>query len=541
MRLKVSKRMLTAKMKDGQLKAAFVLSADKGDALRPIKEGRLFYPFISADGEFAKFGGIFSVTPTDATNKVTFQDQADYFYSIETPADEEHKLAAETLNLKGSRLSPTYLDIKKIKDIDDTHVYVEGVLNNASDPRLIHLDRTEDTVFGYGQFSMDKVKASHTGDYIYLHMSPHAEDIQKVADEQKSLVDEYMAEPNDVTKNKITKTMRMLSPHAYEIYKNDNGIIYYIASNGQWRCENLYGLRDLDVHDRKRIREFLDKEDITNVDFRKFKEEFHKEHLLDRMSLKTSAPIFIKEVQDKKEDDEKELGALQDFQNKVKPKDWEAVAGIKEGVDLIPHQPYTLQKLKDVKRDLIDEDPGAGKTVIASLDVLQQIAAGRVKRPLIVMPNHLLGQFAGEVKEFTELNPWIISTESIKNWKEGTSEKFIEDASKAPINTVFLTSYPWLIGDRQNVPNGKTVKIKTVEGNEKLTYKTITVYPRAKMLLDALKVDALYLDEVHILANNSHRTRAVATMAGVPIVRGMSGTIMPGNPLDLTGSMGVIH
>jgi len=121
---------------------------------------------------------------------------------------------------------------------------------------------------------------------------------------------------------------------------------------------------------------------------------------------------------------------------------------------------------------LVDADPGAGKALMIICDILQQMKQGKVRRPLVLMPDSLLSQFAQEIRHFSELNPWIISTESIKRWGE-TKElpEFIEDAKRAPRNTVFLTSYTWISLEPEMIPNGEIS-----ESGGKISYKKSKVF-----------------------------------------------------------------
>lgn len=535
-------KLIVAKKED-KLRASFILKSYEGSTFKPLKSGKTFYPFIKSNGDISVFGGLFTNPPSDPTNLAKFRDEADYLYEIELADFGDNTLAGETTNLRGNRLIPTSLVIKKVSE-EENKVTIEGNLSDAEDPRLQFLHPSESTEFGQGTFNLSNLKGIYNGDYLYLTISPYAEEVEKIVEEQKRLFNEYSKNPNPKTKEELDKTYKFLSPHANEIYKNDHGIIYFISPEGQWRCQNYYGLRDIDIFDKKSIREYLEDEGIfdSNLDFRKFKENLYKEPLHVRNSLEAVAPIFLKDLLASKDADEESLKKYIETQNKIKPRDWlqDPTPGIKEGVEVIPHQSYILGKTQDVDKDLIDADPGAGKSIIILLDILKQIQIGKVKRPLVIMPNTLLESFAGEVREFTELNPWIINTQSIKNWKDGKLDTFIEDAKSAPINTVFLTSYYWLGYEKENIPNGQIVKIKEEEG-EKLVYKTIKTYPRAIKLLKDLGVDAVYKDESHILINDSNRTRATATLSSTKINKGLSGTIMPGNPIDIVGTLSTIH
>jgi SNF2 family DNA or RNA helicase len=193
-----------------------------------------------------------------------------------------------------------------------------------------------------------------------------------------------------------------------------------------------------------------------------------------------------------------------------------------------------LGSLEERERMLIDADPGAGKTLIIICDILRNMKKGRVKRPIVVMPESLLGQFAAEVRLFSELNPWIISTKSVGNWQDGELETFLKDAAATPKNTVFLTSYNWLARDYQEMATGDFSKAQD-------HYKTIKVFTRPELLMSTLSLDGVWMDEVHALKNTSNQSAAASALGKLPVVRGLTGTIMPGNPADVMGPMDVIH
>jgi len=564
-------RLIVAKTKpEKPVAAALWLSARDGNDINKIKVGSVLYPFTSANGQFASDGtvGLYSETtaPIDPTDP-SQADASEVFNVEANPAfdsvgDKYKELVSETRQLKGSRLAPVKIQVKKVTKVKDSEaVIVEGQFFNAYDPRLPFLSPEEGTMFGTGTFSLDKVKGTYDGGYWYDNQSHLAELIEAKVNEQVDLFHQLADTPQEDTKkqakikDQLNDTVRYLKSHAGEVYKQDNDLIYYIDKQGRWRTEDLPGMRAIDLFDRVRMQRWMETNGLTGentddtLDARK---NFHQVDFLNKFYLESLAPILHRPIMNTKKEDLAALTKKQENFLKLKPKDGPLKAGDLPGMrkevngkplEVFPHQSYILAALKDEPRMVVDADPSAGKTFIIIADILQQMKADRVKRPLVVMPESLLHQFASEIKHFSELNPWIITTSAINDWKEGELPEFIKDAQQAPPNTMFLTSYNWISRDPEGVMNGNAKKLKSEKtGEEKMYYEQTKVFPRSsKTLLKELQIDAVYLDECHQLKNESNHSWAAITLARVPIVRGLTGTLMPGNPVDVLGSVGAVH
>jgi SNF2 family DNA or RNA helicase len=558
-------KLIVAKPEDKDVpkvkRGAFVLyaQADHESDLRRLEGKNNLYIYINDEGFIGSVAALAKTPPpvTEGVDNFT----SEYLFDIDTyPSfdnEDKTRLARETLRLRGSRISPTYMEVSKVQMLPEGNAaYVEGPIFHSIDPRLEYLDPEEQTVFGQGQFDVDNVKGHHSGRYVNLSFNPWAIDVDRLAIQQELLFNEcedLKASGGDKDQVKdlekqIEKTKRLLKPHAYQPYKYENDRLFFINSKGCWEAVWLAGLRDIDLHDRNRIREIL--KNIPEDELEKQKHDLFKLHPLERFAADNMAVALEREVRRRNSKDEDEYSKLQE-RNETRsaldgPLGAADLPGLRSGVKFLPHQPYILASLTDNSRQLVDADPGAGKTLIIICDILHQMKEGKIKRPIIVMPEYLLPQFASEVKVFSELNPWIINTESCKHWLKTSDlsneavETFLEDAKNAPPNTVFLTSYNWLGQKKEDLPNG-TIKVKQEAGQETKRYGTTTVYHRPNALLRILGVDALYMDECHVLKNDSDQVCATITMAKVPVVRGFTGTIMPGNLIDVTGPMGVIH
>ena len=541
-------KLVLAKKENG-LKGAFLVSADDPAALRKLKGKKVFYPFVADSGHFGQVGAVFSKPPLDASDSAKFQDQADQLFKIVTdiPEDESHSLARETLKLKGNRIDPTTFTISKVSDVDiggEQGKLIEGKFDNAYDPRLPYLDPSESTEFGEGKFNPSQVYGVYDGTYMYIHLSPYADQLSEIASKQEKMFEQFSQDPTDQLKSDLNKTARLLKPHAHEIYKIVGDKVYFINKYGRWQMNVFTGMRPIDLDDRMRLTNHLKKIGLTDAaSVRSYKEKMYQVPILDRIAIDDLAPIFLPHLGNVFDADQKEFANRVSSINKLKPTDtFDGLPGLRDHVELFPHQNYVLSHIKDRARMLADVDPGGGKTLIMVCDILYQLQKNPGTRPLIIMPESLLSQVATEIKHFSELNPWIINTESIKKWKDGTFETFMKDAKAAPPNTVFLSSYNWISKEINQVPNGQLIKKADPEtGEEKLDYKKVRVFPRVDSMLDFLGINAVYRDEAHLMRNESNVSRAASSLARVPIVRDMTGTIMPGNLMDVTGAMGSLH
>lgn len=551
---------------DMHIEVGFLLRTNIGDeeSLKKLKLGSHLYFYIDDIGDIGHTAGIFKQDPTgnEVTSQGAFRDAASLAFSLEPKRSllgsaSQQEMHRESMLLKGSRLVPSYMEIKKIQiekaDLGGRvipYVFVTGRMFRVKDPRLVFLSPEEKTRFGSGQFDIENVKALPSGNFLHLILSPYSKQIEQLVEQQVEAFNHYTAlystadadpDTKELWVSKYEHTRKLLKSHANEIYKYQDGLLYYINSGGNWQTEAIPGLRNLDIDDRLRVYRHLDSEGLLDHDLSQVRHGLSSKSLLEQRKFENMAAVLQPNVQKQAKEDLDEFDRRKKKLETLRPTDGPLgtndLPGLKKGVTLFPHQSMVLASLKDRDRMLVDADPGAGKALIIICDILQQMKAKKVRRPLVVMPESLLPQFAREVKEFSELNPWIISTDSIKRWgKTGELPEMLEDAKRAPRNTIFLTSYTWISLELERKANGEIS-----EDAGTIHYKTSKVFDRPNLLLKHLRIDAVFQDECHILKGSSNMARAASAFASVPIVRGLTGTVMPGNPYDVTGSMSAIH
>ena len=202
---------------------------------------------------------------------------------------------------------------------------------------------------------------------------------------------------------------------------------------------------------------------------------------------------------------------------------------------LFAQQAIAVSMANNQKTAILDVDMGGGKTCMMVADILNQMTKGLIKKPLIVCPNKTIAQNKREIFEkWTDkrMNVFILNTETYRNItdKGKNIDKLIEVMNKMPPNTIFMTSYNFLIRDKYQMP---LEEMRDDEGRLD-GYDYITKYPIPQMLLNDIGIDMVYCDESQAIKNKaSGWSNAVAALSGAKIKRITSGTIIPNNPIDL--------
>jgi len=251
------------------------------------------------------------------------------------------------------------------------------------------------------------------------------------------------------------------------------------------------------------------------------------EKAYERYSVSTTIDYFAKAIifadyQDKypqvvKEDEAKRSAYLHQG---LDPKYKETpVPFIQDNIDLMPHQGKSDNLLREYpKSGVIDTDAGGGKTFTIILDVLRQLNAKLINRPLILCPSHLVAQYVKEAVYITQgrVNMVPITSYTIKQNGYKRLARLIEIS---PINTIFVSDYDCL----------------SLSQKERVSYgiRPITIFKNVEFLRQ-FKFDYVAMDECHNLKNNSQRTDAVHRLISeIPVKRIASGTIIADTPKDL--------
>lgn len=214
------------------------------------------------------------------------------------------------------------------------------------------------------------------------------------------------------------------------------------------------------------------------------------------------------------------------FNNATK-NDITELPSIRDNMILFPHQAEALAKLREAgETAILDINTGGGKTPILIFDILQLMQQGEVKRPLVVVPNHLVPQWLGEIMSFTggQVNPFALTTSTVNNWNTGNEDNISKMVKDAPLNTIFVTTYDFL----------KTNKSTNEYGG--------TRYPKVDWIKSLLGVDYVAMDESQKIKNEGTDAHKVGLkFADLPKRRISTGTLIPNTPEDLVGQMSFLN
>jgi hypothetical protein len=216
---------------------------------------------------------------------------------------------------------------------------------------------------------------------------------------------------------------------------------------------------------------------------------------------------------------------------------------------LFPHQAEVVQNIDIAdppEAAVIGGAPGFGKTNVIMADVLLLLQKGKIKRPLVVVPNKLEGQFISEINRFTRgrVNAYCATFQNLKdmqspdglNFSYEETVKFLRDL---PPNTILVTNYNTLTNSFSQFPQlyDSMAAYDTVG-----TTQQLMSFPFVDMFY-AAGVDYVCGDESHKVKNlKAGRGQAfLALCAKVDYIRLSSGTTVNNVVSDLVGQMQKIN
>jgi hypothetical protein len=159
-----------------------------------------------------------------------------------------------------------------------------------------------------------------------------------------------------------------------------------------------------------------------------------------------------------------------------------AIPSLRSDLFYFAHQAEACAKLGvSGETAILDVSTGGGKTLALLTDILVLLSTNKIEhskgeRPIIVVPNALVGQWIGEINFFTEgkINPIAVTTETWDNWGEEPLKKLCHES---PPNSVFITTYSFLTNK------------SSVDAFDDY------VFPNVDWLLDNIKIEYVALDE----------------------------------------------
>lgn len=206
------------------------------------------------------------------------------------------------------------------------------------------------------------------------------------------------------------------------------------------------------------------------------------------------------------------------------PADAPKVAGMDSSVRFFGHQAQALAQMNALDSSICDVDMGGGKGLILPADALALMGQGKVKRPLIVVPQSTLDQNADKItNDYSKgkVNVFKLSSETVIKHYGGDIEAAVQAIKSAPPNTIFMASYDVIAHqDREGSPER---------------------FPHAAALA-AAGFDYLACDECHNVSNeDSARFQALSHLGGAKYKRMASGTFLANDPRGVVGPLKLLY
>lgn len=156
------------------------------------------------------------------------------------------------------------------------------------------------------------------------------------------------------------------------------------------------------------------------------------------------------------------------------------------GMQLFPHQAECLSILKNHPRfAVLDIAPGGGKTTLGIADIAMTYADGLIKRPFVICPNGLVGNWAEDIHKHMEgrWNVIPVTTETYGMWGD---ERLTEMIKSAPGNTVIIVGNSFL---------GNRGKFQLILGN------AVENVSDSLEFCKKFNPDYIFIDESHRMRN----------------------------------------
>lgn len=202
---------------------------------------------------------------------------------------------------------------------------------------------------------------------------------------------------------------------------------------------------------------------------------------------------------------------------------------------LMPHQVRYLGAMRDgVKAGAAGIATGGGKGVMGPLDIIQQMALGRVKRPLIATKPGLVRENISEINRISggKINVVPLRTRNIRHLKRKaglkTAKDFLAWARNLPSNTIFVCAYSDFASRSKPFPD-LDVPARALWYDVQLSQMV--------HLLRLIGIDMVYGDESHLIKKLTSKRSicAQSVFAGADQTRIASGTFVNNVPKDYVG------
>lgn len=212
----------------------------------------------------------------------------------------------------------------------------------------------------------------------------------------------------------------------------------------------------------------------------------------------------------------------------------EDIPWVSGSVELMPHQVKVWNYMQHFPKNLVlNVAAGGGKTMLALLYLAYGLAQGKWKKPLIACPGNLIKNYIIDASWLFKgkMNIVVINNTTV-NSKEWGEEKLNALIEHAPLNTLFITDYDFIVPKA----NSKRV-VAYYYGNSESQISL-----NCEMLKKAAW-DVLVADESHYLkeASSSRNREMNRLLSNIPYKVQMSGTYIADNLTDVVGEFGLLE
>ena len=203
------------------------------------------------------------------------------------------------------------------------------------------------------------------------------------------------------------------------------------------------------------------------------------------------------------------------------------------GVELFPHQVRAWNYLKNLpKKAVLDVAAGGGKTLLILLSIAYNMGKG-LRKPLIACPSNLIKNYINDATWLFKgrVNMVVLNKVSMDSPEWG-EEKLLDLVLNAPVNTIFLTDFNFLI------PRRGSSRMHTVQYGPVAIDISLNVE-----FLKKVKWGGLWIDESHLVKNpyGGANKELARLAANIEYLTEATGTYISDNLTDAVGQFGLIN
>lgn len=191
-----------------------------------------------------------------------------------------------------------------------------------------------------------------------------------------------------------------------------------------------------------------------------------------------------------------------------------------------PHQLRTIARILQTGNTYVAHAVGAGKTMVAIISAMEQKRLGLIKRPMFVVPNHMLEQFANEYMDFYPAARILVADK--ENFVGDERRRFVAKAALGDWDAVIIKQSSFkLIGTKQETRAAVAddfiaeleAALSDVDDSDRTTRKRLEAQIEAfkqrvekaaggdkNITFEEMGTDFLYIDEAHIFRKLDYTT-----------------------------------